>query len=101
MGADAFRFCFSLSNFHITMGAFFLRENYTKIQRKTRKVERHENSAKITKKAGAFKIRQIYLENVHAEPVNANSFFRVFRVGKTLLRGYGNYPKKNKKRMFR
>ena len=76
MGADAFRFCFSLGNFLTLCERFSYAKNTRKSYEKREKLKRHENSAKITKKAGAFKIHQIHLENVHAEPLNANSFFR-------------------------
>ena len=77
---------------HGCVGAFFLREIYTK---PTRKIEKHENPAKITKRVHAFKsfgyTSSKYLQGFEREYPFATfaefSRFLSFRVGKTLIQG--------------
>ena len=87
---------------HGCVGAFFLREIYTKPTRKTRKIEKHENPAKITKGYMRSKVSDTLRLNIY-KALNANTLSRLspsfrdfylfalvsckFRVGKTLIQG--------------
>ena len=68
---------------HGCVGAFFIREIYTKPTRKTRKIEKHENPAKITKRVHAFKsfgyTSSKYLQGFECEyPFATFAFFAIF-----------------------